>query len=339
LTATANAIGTFTWSNGMSGASIFETAGGPYQVLFTSASGCTATDQIYVPKDLSSYLWVVPKGCYTFCDNKPTQQLLGPAVQEFPSWAWLQNSVATPSGIQTVTPKNLNVSGSYQLQLSNATCDFKSDALSINYVNCVRNIDCNWLNASVTTVAQVTTPYVYYSLVINITNTSGSDSLVTITTQNSVGFFIPAVLNVPPGGGSYSLIIIPNNNFLGGPISILATATDRNGNLCQKTISTSLPGVIEPSNRVTNKKIVASSLKVYPNPAKEMVTIDFDYPTSNGATQIQLYDTTTRLINSYNPASTKGSWELPVGNLSAGMYIVVLKQDGVVIGQQNLIKQ
>ncbi len=340
LSATANAIGTFTWSNGMSGATINETAGGAYQVLFTTPSGCTATAQIYVPKDLSSYFWIVPKGCYTFCDKYPTQQLIGPAIKEFPSWAWLRNATAAPSGTLAVLPKDLYFPGSYQLQLGQDSCTFKSDPFSINYQTCDRNTNCNYLTAAVSSVNLNTTPYVNYAISLAIGNTTSTSFIATINTTNAAGFFIPATVTVPPGGGSYTVTLVPNSAFSGSVIDLFVTATDKDGNLCQKIITVNLLGTIDPSRKSLQPiGETVTSLKVYPNPASEIVTVQYDFNAADVSTQLEVYDTTARLIATYTPNTSKGTWELPVGTFASGMYIVVLKQEGVVMAQQSLLKK
>ena len=340
LSATANAIGTFTWSNGMNGATINETAGGAYQVLFTTPSGCTTTAQIYVPRDLSSYFWIVPKGCYTFCAKYPTQQVIGPAIKEFPSWAWLLNSLAAPAGTLAVTAKDINAPGTYQLQLGQGRCAFKSDPFSISYQSCDQNANCNNLSATISSVNLITTPYLNYAISLNIGNTSGSSFIATINTTNARGFFIPATVTVMPGGGIYTVYLLPNSVLTGAAIEVFVTTTDRNGNLCQQIINVNIPGTINPSRKIAQQVAeTATSLQVYPNPAADIVTIQYDFTTTVGTTQLQVYDTTAQLIATYNPTASRGIWDLPIDSFAAGMYIVVLKQEDVVIAQKSLLKK
>jgi PKD repeat protein len=341
LMATSDAIGTFAWSNGKNGDTVFDSSGGAYSVLFTSPSGCSATAQIYVPKDLSSYFWVVPKGCYTFCEKTPlaNQQVLGPAVQEFTSWAWLQNGVTNPSGILAVTPKTIAAAGSYQLELSNANCSFQSDPFSVTIADCKGNNNCDRFAPSVTNIVAHTSPYIYYTLTVFVTNPTTASYLFTLTTQNDLGFFIPATINVPPGGASFPITFIANTNFGGGLVQIHFTTRDQNGNLCEAIKTITLPNAIGPSQRTTMRTEKTASLLLFPNPTADKVTIQYDFEAQGKQTEVQVYDTTMRLIARHNPITNKGSWELSLDQLAAGLYVVVLKQDEVVVAQQNVIKK
>ncbi len=336
LTATANATGTFTWSNGKSGAIIDETAGGVYQVLFTTPSGCTATREIYVPKDLTSYMWIVPKGCYTFCDEKPNQQVIGPAIQEFASWAWLKNGVANSSGIAAVGTKNLIVPGAYQLQLGDSVCTYDSTPFSITHQLCASNTDCDWFTATLMSVTTQTEPFLYYDITFSMTNTTSSSFIANLTSANTTGFFIPATVTVPPGGGTYTVSMIASSAFAGGAINFLVTAPNSNGNLCQIKLG-SLPQTSNKNSKGLSLK--SGSLLVYPNPATEIIRIEYNYYEGAKNTKLELYDTQKRLLATYEPQDKKGTWELPVGTFAAGMYVVAMKQNGVLVAQQNVIKQ
>ena len=76
---------------------------------------------------------------------------------------------------------------------------------------------------------------------------------------------------------------------------------------------------------------------IAPNPAKDKVTINFE--TTTQPPTIEIYDLFGRLITSHQPTTTVGGWELSTLNFSAGVYLVVLKENNAVVAQQKLIKQ
>jgi len=76
LTASGPGTGTYNWSNGMTGQTIYVNHGGAYSVTYTSPEGCRATGFNQLPHSPERTLWIVPTGCYWLCmDNA---YLLGP---------------------------------------------------------------------------------------------------------------------------------------------------------------------------------------------------------------------------------------------------------------------
>jgi alpha-tubulin suppressor-like RCC1 family protein len=74
-----------------------------------------------------------------------------------------------------------------------------------------------------------------------------------------------------------------------------------------------------------------------PNPAKNMVNIVFTATSSD--TALEIYDLTGRLIANYASQEPKGEWNLSLDNFAAGIYVVVLKEQGQIILQKKLIKE
>jgi len=76
-------------------------------------------------------------------------------------------------------------------------------------------------------------------------------------------------------------------------------------------------------------------LSLVPNPAQNSTRVNFATGTST-AGAIEVYDITGRLMNSYAAPGSEGSWLLQLDNYAAGLYIVVLKENGLVVKQQKL---
>ena len=78
----------------------------------------------------------------------------------------------------------------------------------------------------------------------------------------------------------------------------------------------------------------ANGLLLAPNPSKEVTSISYIHsvpPT------IVVYTLLGKLIASYEATTPSGSWELNTSTLAAGVYIVVMKENDLILMQQKLI--
>jgi alpha-tubulin suppressor-like RCC1 family protein len=78
-----------------------------------------------------------------------------------------------------------------------------------------------------------------------------------------------------------------------------------------------------------------SVLKVFPNPAKDVVSIQYDLDANNA--QLEVYDIAGRSISTNVLSSSVGDLQLNTSSYPSGIYIVVVKQDGVLLAQKKLI--
>ncbi|RZM09828.1 MAG: T9SS type A sorting domain-containing protein [Pedobacter sp.] len=74
---------------------------------------------------------------------------------------------------------------------------------------------------------------------------------------------------------------------------------------------------------------------LYPNPAKEHVTIRYDFSGSNAT--IEVYDISGRNISKNTLTSSNGEIQLDTSTYAAGMYMVVVRQNGVCVAQKKLV--
>ncbi len=74
---------------------------------------------------------------------------------------------------------------------------------------------------------------------------------------------------------------------------------------------------------------------LYPNPAKEWVTIAYDLDIEKAA--VEVYDISGRAINQYELSSSKGELQLNTSSYQSGVYIVVVKDNNIVLKQQKLV--
>ena len=78
-----------------------------------------------------------------------------------------------------------------------------------------------------------------------------------------------------------------------------------------------------------------ANFSLYPNPAKDVVTINYDLNVSN--VMVEVYDIAGRSISKNVLSSSSGELQLNTSNFAAGMYMVVVKQDGVLVAQKKLV--
>ena len=78
-----------------------------------------------------------------------------------------------------------------------------------------------------------------------------------------------------------------------------------------------------------------SVFTMYPNPAKDVVTLQYDLAVTNAT--VAIFDVTGRLIHEGALNSVTGSSELNVSTYPAGMYMLVVKQAGTILWQNKLI--
>ena len=77
------------------------------------------------------------------------------------------------------------------------------------------------------------------------------------------------------------------------------------------------------------------NLLLYPNPASEMVFIQWDSKTSDAI--IEVYDLTGRLMERTLTNTPTGRWQLNTSRFAVGSYIVFMKENGRVVAQHKLL--
>ena len=78
-----------------------------------------------------------------------------------------------------------------------------------------------------------------------------------------------------------------------------------------------------------------ASFAIYPNPAKDGVTVRYDSGTANA--QIAVFDMAGRNVGRNVQLSPDGEIQIDTSNYAAGMYMVVVRQDGLRVAQKKLV--
>ncbi|OJW84161.1 MAG: hypothetical protein BGO69_11865 [Bacteroidetes bacterium 46-16] len=339
--------GYYNWSNGDVGASINVNQGGPYKVTFTDNFGCRNSSYITVPRDPKAYMWTFPTGCFTFCSDFMPRTLVGPIIQ-FNYWAWLMNQTVDLDGSYSVpSPYTVNAAGTYNFILNNGLCSDTSGDMSLTVDS---NCECptkRWV--TIDSVYKDSTEDHCWDFVV-IQFTGGFATSIGWAASAHHGTLLPYSGTEPAFyAGTETLRYIADPGFT-GPVDTIVITITYNG----KTCITLLPIEIEPCDnsyapkewnggdslvRGVNKVTMKSSLAqmtIIPNPAQNDTRVDYTFSEAGGNRYLEMYDMTGRLMDKMMVTENKGSWNLDLNRYAAGMYVVIVRQDGRVLLQSKL---
>jgi len=88
----------------------------------------------------------------------------------------------------------------------------------------------------------------------------------------------------------------------------------------------------------TIKSLAANQVAIWPNPATDNVTIDFVLQgKANG--ELYLYDVNGNIVLQKTLPYQAGKTSINISTLATGMYLLMIKQDDVMVHQSKLIKK
>jgi PKD repeat protein len=216
------------WSNGFTGNTTTLLHDGPLQAKAV-LNECVSKAQIDLPVDSNKYLWIVPKGCYRFC-NEPQGSVLGP-LGDFASWAWQQSGqVVAQNQSSGVDPLTTLIPENYNLVLDNGFCSVSSPTLSIQNNNCS---SCEFGFESGTISCLVINNQRIYQLEATFSNPYPNPIWVNITAPNGEGYFSNNSIQIAPGVSSQTFFFVASLTFQGG-IASLTIEGNNNGTLCSQ---------------------------------------------------------------------------------------------------------
>lgn len=338
LSATASEPdGFYNWSTGTSGANYEGFHGGAFQVTYTSENGCKASATIEVPKNPENYLWIFPQGCYSFCSDFTTGTLIGPSIAYFDKWRWLKNGEEAYYGglPDQVQPYDLpSASNIYNLVLETSPCLAKSKSMTVDVIRCD---NCN-IEASGEIISWQQKPFIKYAFSLSINNLSTNALNIVVTAPNAAGVIIPSSISVPPGNHIFSFDLLPDAAFSGGNVIIRLQSND-SGSPCETDIEVYFPPIGQGSERLSADQNSQVSLRLVPNPAADQTRLVYDF--GNGSLgsnrSVEVYDLYGRQLEQLIPTHNAASWEINTGVYQNGVYVIVMKQDGKIIQQKNLV--
>ena len=337
---------TYNWSNGESSQIITLSDGGPYRAM-TTLGGCKLTKEIDIPRNPENYLWIFPDGCYSDCypsgDDLPNY-LVGPTLP-LTTWSWNESSNPIQSGQSSFTAHYyLNGGALYSYSLNTGYCEMESDYLDYSILNCD---ECEIEQAEITQIVQNTTPYCSFTVDLNVISLASTPFQVTISDNFNNVAILPSSFTLNPGGNYLQFTVIPQNNFSGG-ITVFtiqgSVLVDGVYVECIFEFQVDLPSCSADDN-ANRSRIVQTGdsnsqnkeevISLYPNPANDMITIQYDLATSNAV--LEIFEISGRSISKNNLTSNKDKISLDISKFQPGVYIVVVRQNNGRTWQQKII--
>lgn len=343
LTASHGSPGTFTWSNGASGAvnTIFE--GGPYRVWYTNSLGCRSHADIYVPQAPEKYFAYFPSGCYEMCKTQIADlYLYGPPAVSFREWDWIRNGGIDMTGYNSfVQPYKVPDFGDYQEQLDNGMCVEKSDIMSISDAKCGQ---CEGAIKEVRLICDPSVPG-RYKLFITLSNPMGQP--VSYYLGSNYGAVLPSIGGLG-AGGSVTLNIAFNSLVIPPPavIKIQLLFIGEKGDKCYRSVDVKIPQCSWDPQRPAGEEAseadgkvftLLDALELYPNPASHQATVSYDFGAhQTGERAIVVYDISGRKVAEQKVTEQKGKWIMQTGTWISGMYLIRMEAEGKTLHVQRL---
>jgi PKD repeat protein len=347
LSASTGVPGTYNWSNGAQGSNISADIGGPYKVWFTDAVGCESSNETIVPKDPKGYLWVFPEGCYTRCLPPSGEIVIDGPIIPFDAWEWWQNSGTINSGTYSlVDPLHISSSGYYNLLLNNRSCTAISGNLDITI-----NEDCNYEECAQLTVTNKDSKSNGCTIDLNLEFGNTMSTGYTFSIMSDVpGSITPAGGVIPAGTSSQSFKWIASPGHVGnGNIFFTIKIYLPGSRVCYKTVSMEYNcGVLarkaspgsksSKSIKLNNLELAPAILKVAPNPANTFANVSYQVAEKKGSKySLDIYSMVGIKVLSVSLRETFGTTKVNTAAWPAGLYNLVLKQDGITVRTNRLV--
>lgn len=337
--------GSFSWSNGLTGADIAVNNGGPYQVRYTNEGGCSSTSQIDIPKSPSYYNWVFPSGCYDFC-LKPGRYLIGP-LEAMPDWSWEVDGSSVSSNADPINgsvvedlPITFNGTHQYVFTLNTGLCEETTSPLSIHREECGT---CDFEYEFVSVAKEGDNGFFFYVLTYRFTNSSTEDLIINLLMGPSDnGAIMPSFILLPAGTSNveYSFNYYPPNTFNGGSFTFFMSS-EENGVQCVNEVTEELPLLIEESKYSYESISEMQPLYLYaaPNPSKEQTTLYFSFDSKTDIKRLSVYDLLGRPIAQFEVTENRGTQLFEMNGYPSGYYLVIMVADGVVVKRTKILKK
>lgn len=175
-----------------------------------------------------------------------------------------------------------------------------------------------------------------YDLDITVFNPFPGNANVTIL-PIAAGTFGSVTPNpIASGMQTFNVLFTPNSpttNIICFKVLLTEVAT---GKTCWQDICMALPPCDNHTKVVTNIN-EAFNVVMYPNPANDMVTIDYKFANENGLVSFNIYDVNGKLVTSYENEIIKKSLVINTTEWQQGVYFINVVKNSKVIGTSKLV--
>lgn len=336
LVGSAPGGGTLQWANGPTSSNYTIYSGGPYRLFFYDNNGCVSHTDTLVPPAPETFFGWFPDGCYELCEDQFPFWLYGPPGN-WSYWEWRAMGGAgnTVNGTNsTVPPYQVVAADDYTLELDNGLCSQVSDIMSVTSKNCGA---CQNIFVDIQLFCDQSNPG-GYTLILDLNNPYPGDLDVNVAFGS--GPIKPVKLNLPSGAHQYNLYGV---TMQGPPDTLEISYTLPGGRKCffrqhispgQYTYPCSnwpsqKPGKTTAIGKNNLGEEVQTGMLVFPNPANQSVTINYNYGAANESRRrIMVYDITGRRVMETPVTEHSASHQLDVSNWTQGVYVVRMEEDG-----------
>jgi hypothetical protein len=172
--------------------------------------------------------------------------------------------------------------------------------------------------------------FLKYTLALVAINETGEPMNCTMIDPTNNTIVTPSGFIAPNGEQVFFFEIIPLNGFVSGPIEFFINGVDSHGNLCTKRVIIEFPECKFGDNNGGHIAKQISEIKannnftLYPNPTNSNVTVQYDCQYDN--ITLEVFDITGKLLLFEKLQNKLGEVTLDTTALSAGLYLVVLKE-------------
>ena len=285
--------------------------------------------------------WIFPSGCYNDCTTE-LNYLIGPSLS-LADWSWNLDGNPDASGSNSyATPYTLINDGLYTITVGTGNCKLESAPLDYSTTACDK---CTIERVIVKEIITNDTPYCSYTFTLVVASNSTVAYQATLFDDLNNVLVLPSTFTLQPGINTLQFTVIPQSPFTGGIThwTIQGSVPNKEGFVaCVYDFVVTIPSCESISNKTVPTRagevsnvVLQSTLDLYPNPAKDLVTLRYHF-TAESAT-VSIYDIAGRTISTNVLSSSVGELQLTTSSFPAGVYIVVVRQDGVLLAQKKLV--
>jgi hypothetical protein len=360
IVANADPTLTYNWSNGMTGSQIIVNEGGVYKV-WVHGLNCSSDASIELPRNPENYIWIFPTGCIRQCakDNE-NGYIIGPIIP-VNEWKWLEetNDIAPfyPGNLTPMDPLVLNATntswGALTQTYATGSCSITSPPLKYQTFNCNDCDDIKVEEGSLEISVTNKSPLGLCSFRVrfSVSNTSNPASNITVPISLSDPNFVvsPSFITIPPTapGQPYNVVVLitplAGATFPAVFNLIMTQTLGGESPLCEERLNLNFENAPDCGGEFNKTKdpLAQSSLRLYPNPTRDEVTIDYhssSFGEQLGGETIAILDLTGRTVAQFELTASEGHILFDMQQMAGGVYVVVLRSQGTAILQQKVIK-
>ncbi len=175
-----------------------------------------------------------------------------------------------------------------------------------------------------------------YDIDVTVFNPFSGPATVTILPIAAGTFGAVSPNPIASGMQQFNVLFTPNNantNIICFKVLLTEVAT---GKTCWQTICMALPPCDEQTKIVKNM-FEAFDVVMYPNPAKDKVTIDYQFAETNGTVSFKVYDINGKHVTTVENSVFEKQVNINTIEWQQGVYFVNVVKDGRIIGTSKLV--